>query len=514
MRARQLLGLGGIASGLLTGALVDGCSGDPAGVMGSSQTLSIQLAPTNSGDQQTATVGSTLPEPLRVLVRRGSTPASGVEVTWSAAQGSLSAHRTTTDASGIATVVWTLDTLAGQQSAGASIPPDTVPSVAFGAVASPGPASRLAFRVQPAFGFADRPFPRVVEVAAVDHYGNTATDFRGTVTVTLGPSGSLAGTTSVPAVSGVATFADLRIDQAGTGYTLTANAAGLPPVTTAAFDVATLGPGRIAFTSNRDGCPRIYSMNPDGSSAVALTDCGTGGTGAAWSPDGTRVAFSSSGHLYVMNAVGSELREVRPADPTLLSLQQPAWSPDGMKLAASGVFQHYSCGRECTLQLDSRLLVMNADGNDVVSVIRGPTGYRAVYYQPAWSPNGEIAYAQGEIMVMYPDGTLGNLTNTPGSSDDGPAWSPDGTKIAFRSYRSGHPDLYVMNADGSGVTQLTADAATEGRPAWSPDGKMIAFGSTSDLVAWELYVMNADGSGVTQLTTNNGSVDPWPAWSP
>jgi Tol biopolymer transport system component len=119
----------------------------------------------------------------------------------------------------------------------------------------------------------------------------------------------------------------------------------------------------------------------------------------------------------------------------------------------------------------------------------------------------------GGILVRYPDGTSRNLTNT--GSDYGPAWSPDGKKVAFGSNRSGHSDLYVMNADGSGVTQLTADTATEGRPAWSPDGKKIAFGRTPrDLVAWELYVMNADGSGVTQLTTNNGSVDPKPAWSP
>src|SRR5438552_3649903 len=75
--------------------------------------LSIQLVPTNSGDKQTGTVGATLPQPLRVVVQRGSVAAPGVSVSWSAIQGSLSANSTSTDASGIASVLWTLGTLPG-----------------------------------------------------------------------------------------------------------------------------------------------------------------------------------------------------------------------------------------------------------------------------------------------------------------------------------------------------------------------------------------------------------------
>jgi len=526
MRAAHSLSLWGVSRGALIAALISGCTSDPPGGLTgtTTQALSIQPAPTNSGDQQSALVGTTLPDPLRVLVRRGAEPAPGVEVTWSATQGHLSARRTMTDASGMASVAWTLDTAAGQESAAAGISSDTLPSVAFGAMAKPGPATRIAFQAQPTFAFAGRAFPGGVEVAALDRYGNTASDFTGTVTVTLGTGGSLAGTTSVAAVSGVAKFPDLRIDQAGTAFTLTASATGLPPVTTAAFNVITPGPGRIAFTSNRDGCPKIYSMNADGSSLAALTDCSTGDIDAGWSPDGTRIAFSSNGHLYVMNVDGSQLWEVHPADPTLLSLAHPAWSPDGMKLAATGVFREYSCSRFCTTLVDGRLLVMNADGGDLVSVVRGPAGYRLGQSpaEPAWSPNGEIAYAQPVwdtsrtilnwvILVRYADGAPRNVTNTP-ESDDGPAWSPDGTKIAFRSTRSGVSDLYVMNADGSGVTQLTSDSATEGRPAWSPEGTKIAFASTRD-GNWEIYVMNVDGSGVTRITDNPAS-DTWPSWSP
>jgi len=69
-----------------------------------------------------------------------------------------------------------------------------------------------------------------------------------------------------------------------------------------------------------------------------------------------------------------------------------------------------------------------------------------------------------------------------------------------------------MNADGTGVTALTADSATEGRPAWSPDGTTIAFASDRD-GNYEIYAMNADGSGVVRLT-NNPAFDGMPAWTP
>ena len=75
-----------------------------------------------------------------------------------------------------------------------------------------------------------------------------------------------------------------------------------------------------------------------------------------------------------------------------------------------------------------------------------------------------------------------------------PAWSPDGRRIAFTSERDGNPEIYVMNADGSGVTRLTYNDARDldSFPAWSPDGRRIAFHSNRD-GNFEIYVMNASG---------------------
>ena len=117
-----------------------------------------------------------------------------------------------------------------------------------------------------------------------------------------------------------------------------------------------------------------------------------------------------------------------------------------------------------------------------------------------------------EIYLMNGDGTgLTNLTNDP-KNDGHPAWSPDGKKIAFESNRDGSVDIWVMNGDGSGLINLTHDRGDDESPAWSPDGKKIAFLSRRDGND-EIYVMNADGSAQTNLTNspaNEGS----PSWSP
>ncbi len=96
--------------------------------------------------------------------------------------------------------------------------------------------------------------------------------------------------------------------------------------------------------------------------------------------------------------------------------------------------------------------------------------------------------------------------------DGGPSWSPDGSRIAFHSSRTGGGDIYVMNADGSGVRQLTDHPASDGSPSWSPDGKQILFDSKRS-GNFDIWVMNADGTGSKRLTRDPGR-DLAPSWSP
>jgi len=131
-------------------------------------------------------------------------------------------------------------------------------------------------------------------------------------------------------------------------------------------------------------------------------------------------------------------------------------------------------------------------------------------------PGRKIAFTGGivplgsDVYVMNRDGSdLRRLTDSPGF-DGGPAWSPDGSKLAFASKRDGGSGIYLMRPDGTDVSRIIDEVAIC-CPAWSPDGSRIAFvcyGATS-----ELCTANPDGTGLFHLP---GSFTPAarPAWSP
>lgn len=130
---------------------------------------------------------------------------------------------------------------------------------------------------------------------------------------------------------------------------------------------------------------------------------------------------------------------------------------------------------------------------------------------------GQILFESGrdgnpELYVMNADGSgQTRLTNNP--ANDGQAvWSPNGAHIAFVSERDGNPEIYVMNTDGTNQARLTDHAALDTNPVWSPDGLHIAFESERDGNP-EIYVMKADGSSLTRLT-DTAVVDCCLAWSP
>lgn len=118
---------------------------------------------------------------------------------------------------------------------------------------------------------------------------------------------------------------------------------------------------------------------------------------------------------------------------------------------------------------------------------------------------------------MNADGTNQiNITNHPAPDSD-PAWSPDGTKIAFISARGGRDQIYVMNSDGTNPNPIKRpdNIATVRSPSWSPDGTKIPFGSNPERVrAPQIYVINADGTNPVNITNNPKHSDWHPAWSP
>lgn len=165
------------------------------------------------------------------------------------------------------------------------------------------------------------------------------------------------------------------------------------------------------------------------------------------------------------------------------------------------------------------LFVINPDGSGRINL--GDGNDNAADWSPAWSPDGsKIAFAtignrfQGvEIHVMNADGSERKKIIGGNGWNDFPSWSPDGKKIAFSSDRDDrfkNYEIYVANSDGSGITRLTHTSGYDQDPAFSPDGTKIAFFS-SRTGGGQIWLMNADGSGQFQLTERGGQA---PDWSP
>jgi Tol biopolymer transport system component len=214
--------------------------------------------------------------------------------------------------------------------------------------------------------------------------------------------------------------------------------------------------------------------------------------------------------VFSMNPDGTDQRNLIP--DSNVSGAYPEYSPDAKKIAFQGT------------QVDSGppvgptdIFVINANGTgspvqltDTAFSERGP----------AWSPDGtEIAFVSDqdgnqEIYVMDADGTNTRRLTFNAVSDFSPAWSPDGSKIAFSSFRNGDAEIWVMNADGSTVEKNLTNSPDRPdlQPSWSPDGSKIAFDTNQ--FGGDVWVMNADGTGQRNLTPTNFAGEYEPAWSP
>ncbi len=212
-----------------------------------------------SGDGQGGAAHTQLAQPL-VVAARGADALGvrGVAVRFAimTGNGSLSDTLVATDTAGLARTRWTTGTVARTDSVQASIVGRPIAPVIFTSAVAAGPAKALAITAEPGASTAGAPISPAVQVAARDTFGNIATGFTGAVALALGanPGGAaLSGTDTVAAAAGVASFADLRLDKPGTGYTLVATAGTLTPDTTAAFDVTPAPAAALVFTTGPAG---------------------------------------------------------------------------------------------------------------------------------------------------------------------------------------------------------------------------------------------------------------------
>ncbi len=179
------------------------------------------------------------------------------------------------------------------------------------------------------------------------------------------------------------------------------------------------------------------------------------------------------------------------------------WSPDKIHVAVQADFHPPI----------NQIMVLNIDSKELSTLIFNKNYEN---WWPAWSPDGkQIAFTSDRfgaenLFIMNIDGT--DLTQVTKFTCEAANWSPDGKRIAFQSDMDGNLQLYSMDTDGANLIRLTENSAKDYAPVWSPDGNKILFGTDRD-GNMEVYVMNADGSNPTNLT-NNPSDDIAGSWSP
>jgi len=281
--------------------------------------------------------------------------------------------------------------------------------------------------------------------------------------------------------------------------------------------------GLVAFASDRDNNIHIYTINPDGTDVRPTSgDNRTADGLPRWSPDGSRIAFSSnqSGnyHIWSMNADGSDRKRLTDLKGRSAL---PAWSPDGSKIAFTSEVLNAAGDK------DLEIFVMNSDGSGVQQLTVSPPqadGRVAWNSVPTWSPDSaKILFASNRegdgvtptLYSMNSDGSdqkkFGLIVAVDGSEPD---WSPVTNKIVCVRGTAAKGDIWVMDASSPfptlTATRITQNIDDNRSPVWSPDGKQIAY--VSDVNGnKDVYIMNADGSGVRRLTygkSNNLN----PAW--
>jgi TolB protein len=266
---------------------------------------------------------------------------------------------------------------------------------------------------------------------------------------------------------------------------------------------------RIVYThwTPANAIEDIASIRPVGTGETYLTSSpAVSDRDPAWNAAGTKIAFHRSdgagtiSGIWTMNADGTGLAMVPNTDDGFSA----AWSPGGDQLAFV-----------CPAPGDTEICTINVDGTGLTQLTSTSDSESA----PAWSPDGsEIAFGRTPVagdrqhLVAVDPATLSERTITPsvaGQHDGSPDWRPDGSKLTFSRFVTGSRAggaIYVVDADGSTPGLVAAPAAGSDThyitPAWSPGGKRIAFAHVDDDLAFgHIYTVRPNGSDLHQVTS-------------
>ncbi len=286
------------------------------------------------------------------------------------------------------------------------------------------------------------------------------------------------------------------------------------------------GDGRLAFVGRQNSVNHIYLVDV-GASGIAggpvrLTDGAEAENYPSWSPDGTRLAYQrdlDGSAIYVVGADGAGLQRLSPTPGFDVT---PSWTPDGSAI----IYARLHGVPQANQPQITDIRVMQADGTDDHAILANTL----FSVEPRWSVNNQVVFmslmngSNLEIYVMNADGS-GLTQLTSGANNADPVWSPNGARITFGSDREGGGKLniFAMNADGSAQAPLTHFGVPyeAGDTNWSSDGRKIVFeydingAKQSDPNAYaEVWTMNPDGSGQTSTGVQCSDAGCAPRWQP
>jgi TolB protein len=285
--------------------------------------------------------------------------------------------------------------------------------------------------------------------------------------------------------------------------------------------------GRISLTQRvpADGGVRanrdVFAYARDGS-RTRITFTTDNEEQSSWSPDGRWIAFKRRDAVYAGPVDGSLPAQplTRPNDGQTNNTQ-PAWSPDGTQIVFRTNRSNPALNVADVWIMDSPFGAVPGESSARAVVVRpGDERY------PTFSPDGTHLLFTGdddgialsgdeEIFVAQADGSDIVALTDDEAFDSAPAWSPDGTMIAWESTRDGDDrEIYVMDADGTDARRLTDNELHDEGPAWSPDGRLITFTrAESEGAPGDVWVMNADGTQPVALT-DTPIIEESPDWQP